>query len=34
MGIFLNYGGAGSHYGSTGRITPFNGIHFGLMGSG
>jgi len=22
MGIFLNYGGAGSHHGGTGRITP------------
>jgi len=22
MGIFLNYGGAGSHHGGAGRITP------------
>jgi len=24
MGIFLNYGSAGSHHGSAGRITPKN----------
>jgi len=24
MGIFLNYGGAGSHHGGAGRITPFS----------
>jgi len=29
MGIFLNYGGAGSHHGGAGRITPCSSEFFG-----